>query len=115
MAKETITSSPADEFIMFASSDGEVRVECRFEQETLWLPQATIASLNQVTPKPLHGILKRSMRKASLSKTQPVSLTYKFNKKIAVRDQFRQFNDRDVLQGAGKVSKKMADETAPKK
>ncbi|KSU98267.1 hypothetical protein AT469_03875 [Klebsiella pneumoniae] len=66
-------------------------------------------------PKPLHGILKRSMRKASLSKTQPVSLTYKFNKKIAVRDQFRQFNDRDVLQGAGKVSKKMADETAPKK
>jgi len=55
------------------------------------------------------------MRKASLSKTQPVSLTYKFNKKIAVRDQFRQFNDRDVLQGAGKVSKKMADETAPKK
>ena len=51
MAKETITSSPADEFIMFASSDGEVRVECRFEQETLLLPQATIASLNQVTPQ----------------------------------------------------------------
>ena len=51
MAKETITSSPAGEFIMFASDDGEVRVECRFEQETLWLPQATIASLYQVTPQ----------------------------------------------------------------
>lgn len=51
MAKENITSSPAGEFIMFASEDGEVRVECRFEQETLWLPQATIASLYQVTPQ----------------------------------------------------------------
>lgn len=44
------------------------------------------------------------MRKASLSKTQPVSLTYNFNKKVAVRDQFLPFNDCDVLQGAGKVS-----------
>ncbi len=51
MAKENITSSPAGEFIMFASGDGKVRVECRFEQETLWLPQATIASLYQVTPQ----------------------------------------------------------------
>ena len=51
MAKENLTSSPAGEFIMFASEDGEVRVECRFEQETLWLPQATIASLYQVTPQ----------------------------------------------------------------
>ncbi len=67
------------------------------------------------SPPSRYTILKRSMGKASLSKTQPVSLTYKFNKKVAVRDQFLQFNDRDVLQGAGKVSKKMADETAPKK
>lgn len=56
MAKENITSSPAGEFIMFASGDGKVRVECRFEQEILWLPQATIANLYQVTPKPLHNI-----------------------------------------------------------
>lgn len=89
---------------MFASGDGEGCVECRFEQETLWLPQATIANLYQVPHKPLHSILKRSMRKASLSKTQPVSLTYNFNKKVAVRDQFLPFNDCDVLQGAGKVS-----------
>lgn len=41
-----------------------------------------------------------------------MSLTYQFNKTVAVRDQFLQFNDREVLQGAGKVSKKMADEKA---
>lgn len=35
MATENIPSSPAGEFIMFASDDGKVRVECCFEQETL--------------------------------------------------------------------------------
>lgn len=36
---------------MFASDDGEVHVECRFEQETLWLSQASIASLYQISPQ----------------------------------------------------------------
>ncbi|EMF0803997.1 TPA: virulence RhuM family protein [Klebsiella aerogenes] len=45
MAKENITSSPAGEFIMFASGDGKVRVECRFESDTIWLSQATLAEL----------------------------------------------------------------------
>ncbi|SQI79112.1 DNA-binding protein [Klebsiella oxytoca] len=30
MANEHLTSSPAGEFVMFASGDGRVRVECRF-------------------------------------------------------------------------------------
>lgn len=38
-------SSPAGEFIMFASGDGKVRVECRFESDTIWLSQATMAEL----------------------------------------------------------------------
>ncbi|EKZ5662436.1 virulence RhuM family protein [Klebsiella aerogenes] len=45
MAKENITSFPAGEFIMFASCDGKVRVECRFESDTIWLSQATMAEL----------------------------------------------------------------------
>ncbi|EOU9589234.1 RhuM family protein [Klebsiella aerogenes] len=45
MAKENITSSPAGEFIMFASGDGKVRVECRFASDTIWLSQATMAEL----------------------------------------------------------------------
>lgn len=45
MADENLTQSPAGEFIMFASSDGRVRVECRFEAETIWLSQASIAEL----------------------------------------------------------------------
>ena len=35
MADESLTQHPADEFIMFASGDGKVRIEYRFEQKTL--------------------------------------------------------------------------------
>ena len=51
MANEHLTSSPIGEFVMFASGDGKVRVECRFESDTLWLPQASIANLYQITPQ----------------------------------------------------------------
>ena len=42
MANEHLTSSPIGEFVMFASGDGKVRVECRFESDTLWISQAMI-------------------------------------------------------------------------
>jgi len=58
MTKEHIIKSPAGEFVMFASSDGSVRVECRFEQETLWLSQAAIADLYQVTPQAITQHIK---------------------------------------------------------
>ena len=45
MANEHLTSSPIGEFVMFASGDGKVRVECRFESDTLWLSQAMICKL----------------------------------------------------------------------
>lgn len=51
MADEHLTQSPAGEFVMFASDDGEVRVECRFEHETLCLLQTIIANLYQATPE----------------------------------------------------------------
>ncbi|WP_395300959.1 RhuM family protein [Enterobacter sp. ECC-175] len=45
MADKGVIQSPAGEFIMFASGDGRVRVECRFESDTLWLSQAAMAEL----------------------------------------------------------------------
>ncbi|RUO28757.1 DNA-binding protein [Aliidiomarina sanyensis] len=40
-----------DNFILFSVGDGRVQTQCRFEGDTLWLPQATIAELFQVTPQ----------------------------------------------------------------
>lgn len=45
MEDKYLTQSPAGEFIMFASGDGKVRVECRFESNTLWLSQGMICEL----------------------------------------------------------------------
>ncbi|CAI0911164.1 virulence RhuM family protein [Serratia ficaria] len=66
MPDKHLTQSPAGEFVMFASGDGKVRVECRFEQETLWLPQATIANLYQVTPQAITQHIKAIYEEAEL-------------------------------------------------
>lgn len=58
MTDENLTHSPAGEFVMFATGDGEIRIECRFEQETLWLPQATLANLYQITPQAITQHIK---------------------------------------------------------
>ncbi|WP_165431528.1 virulence RhuM family protein [Atlantibacter hermannii] len=58
MEDKHLVPSPAGEFIFYTSDDGAVRVECRFEQETLWLPQATIANLYQVTPQAITQHIK---------------------------------------------------------
>ena len=45
------SSSPTGEFILYTTDDGKSRVECRFENETLWLSQALIAELFETTPQ----------------------------------------------------------------
>ena len=32
-----IPQAPQGEFVLFTSTDGQTRVECRFESDTLWL------------------------------------------------------------------------------
>lgn len=36
---------PTGEFLLYTTDDGQSRVECRFENETLWLSQALMAEL----------------------------------------------------------------------
>ena len=46
-------SIPADqgEFLLFQSEDGLAHIQCRFENENIWLTQATMAELFQTTPQ----------------------------------------------------------------
>jgi hypothetical protein len=39
------SEQPGGEFILYTTDDGQTRVECRFEDETIWLSQALIAEL----------------------------------------------------------------------
>lgn len=45
MSNKDLPHAPAGEFLLFASDDGRVRIECRFEGDTLWLSQAMICDL----------------------------------------------------------------------
>ena len=40
-------TSPGGEFLLYQTEDGRTRVQCRFEDETIWLTQARIAELFQ--------------------------------------------------------------------
>ena len=58
MTYEELINSPAGEFVMFASKDGKVRIECRFESDTLWLSQATICELYGKAKATISGHIK---------------------------------------------------------
>src|SRR3954454_5229786 len=45
------TPPPQSSIILYQTEDGRTRVQCRFEDETLWLTQAQIAELFQTTPQ----------------------------------------------------------------
>lgn len=42
---------PQSSLILYQTEDGRTRVQCRFENETLWLTQAQIAELFETTPQ----------------------------------------------------------------
>lgn len=40
---------PSTEIVLYQSEDGQTRIQCRFEDGSIWLPQRLIAELFQVT------------------------------------------------------------------
>ena len=42
---------PNSAIILYQTEDGRTRIQCRFENETVWLTQALMAELFQVTPQ----------------------------------------------------------------
>ena len=42
---------PDSEFILYQTEDGRTRIQCRLEDETLWLTQAQMAELFETTPQ----------------------------------------------------------------
>jgi len=50
MQKNT-ENQPGGEILLYQTEDGRTRIECRFEDNTLWLTQAQMAKLFQTTPQ----------------------------------------------------------------
>lgn len=49
---------PEGQFLLYRSDDGRTRVECRFEQDGLWLSQAGMAELFQTSKQNIAKHLK---------------------------------------------------------
>ena len=58
---------PAGEILVYQTEDGKARVECRFEQETLWLSQVLIAELFQVSVPTVNEHLKNIYEETELA------------------------------------------------
>lgn len=58
---------PRSELILYRTEDGRTRIQCRFESETLWLTQAQIAELFEVTPQNVTLHLKAIFEEGELS------------------------------------------------
>ena len=70
---------PQSSIILYQTEDGRTRVQCRFENETIWLTQALIAELFDVTPQNVTLHLKRFTRRERSTSEQLVRITYKFD------------------------------------
>jgi hypothetical protein len=61
--------------ILYRTEDGQTRIECRFEEETLWLTQALIAELYQRDVRTISEHIKNIFEEGEL---EPDSVVRKF-------------------------------------
>jgi len=59
--------APQSAIILYQTEDGRTRIQCRFENESLWLTQAQIAELFQTTPQNVTLHLKSIFAEGELS------------------------------------------------
>ncbi|MBO1926538.1 virulence RhuM family protein [Thiomicrorhabdus sp. 6S2-11] len=58
MTNDNAPMAPHSEFLLYQTEDGQSRVECRFEAETIWLTQALMAELYQKDVRTINEHLK---------------------------------------------------------
>jgi hypothetical protein len=55
------------DLILYRTEDGRTRIQCRFENNTLWLTQAQMAELFQTTPQNITLHLKAIFEEGELA------------------------------------------------
>lgn len=63
---------PASSLVLYQSEDGRTRVQCRFDGETIWLTQAQLAELYQVTVANVSLHLKALLAEGEIDPTATV-------------------------------------------
>ena len=63
------SDAPQSSIVLYRTEDGRTRIQCRFEDETIWLTQAQIAELFQVTPQNVTLHLRSIFDEGELTET----------------------------------------------
>lgn len=66
---EDDVASSRGEFLVYQSEDGSTRVECRFEDDTIWLSQALIAELYQTSKQNISLHLRNLLEEGELDRS----------------------------------------------
>ncbi len=67
MSDESQPKPPGGELLLYQTEDGRTRIQCRFESETIWLSQALIAALFQISVPTVNEHLKGIYDEGELS------------------------------------------------
>ena len=62
-------ANPQSSIILYQTEDGRTRIQCRFDNDTIWLTQAMIAELFQTTPQNVTLHLKSIFAEGELDET----------------------------------------------
>jgi hypothetical protein len=62
----TDDAAPASSIVLYQTEDGRTRVECRFDDETIWLSQALIAELFQKDVRTINEHLKNIVEEGEI-------------------------------------------------
>jgi len=63
---DELPDTPTGEFLLYTTEDGKSRVECRFENETIWLSQALMGELYDRSKKTISEHLKNLFEEGEL-------------------------------------------------
>lgn len=66
------TTQPGGEFLLYQTEDGRTRIECRFEDNTLWLSQVLMAELFQTTVPNINLHIKNILAEGELAEAATI-------------------------------------------
>lgn len=71
MTDDDVTQ-PGGEILLYQTEDGRTRIECRFEDDTLWLSQALMADLFQTTVPNINLHIKNILSEGELTEAATI-------------------------------------------
>lgn len=87
MKKNLGPPAPGGELVLYQAEDGQTRVQCRFDEGTIWLTQAQIAELFQTSIPNINAHIKGIYAEKELPEKSTIK-SYLIVRKLKVRVRF---------------------------